>query len=71
MMQNKPYILISSCLLGLGTQWDEDCERYQELMDLVSEGKAVFFCPEQGGGLETPRVACEIEKGKTANARKN
>jgi len=42
-MKQKPYILLSSCLLDLHTQWDEDCKRYEELIDLVKEGKAVFF----------------------------
>jgi len=65
-MKQKPYILLSSCLLDLHTQWDEDCKRYEELIDLVKEGKAVFFCPEQGGGLPTPRIPSEIEKGKTS-----
>lgn len=65
-MKQKPYILISSCLLGLHTQWDEDCKRYDELINLVKDGKAVFYCPEQGGGLPTPRIPSEIEQGKTS-----
>ncbi len=64
--KQKPYILISTCLLGLHTQWDGDCRRYYALIQLVKEGKAVFFCPEQGGGLSTPRIAAEIEEGKTS-----
>jgi uncharacterized protein YbbK (DUF523 family) len=66
-MKNKPYILISSCLLGLHTQWDEDCKKIEELIELVKEGKAIFFCPEQGGGLSTPRIPSEIEYGKTSS----
>lgn len=62
----KPYILISTCLLNIPTQWDEDCKDYEQLKNLVKEGKAIFFCPEQGGGLPTPRIPSEIENGKTA-----
>ncbi len=59
-------ILISSCLLGINTQWDEDCKRIDELVRLVKSGKAIFMCPEQLGGLPTPREPSEIEPGKTA-----
>ena len=59
-------VLISSCLLGIHTQWDEDCKRVAELIKLVRFGKAIFMCPEQLGGLSTPREAAEIEHGKTA-----
>lgn len=61
-----PKILISTCLLNIKTQWDEDCKNYVELRKLVREGKAIFACPEQLGGLTTPRNPCEIEHGKTA-----
>ena len=59
-------ILISPCLLGIRTRWDEGCEEIEELIDLVKSGQAVFLCPEQLGGLTTPRVPSEIEEGKTA-----
>lgn len=62
----KVKILISTCLLGVNTQWDEDCKRIDGLIGLVESGKAVFLCPEQLGGLPTPREPAEIEKGKTA-----
>jgi uncharacterized protein YbbK (DUF523 family) len=58
--------LISPCLIGIRTRWDEDCEEIEELIDLVRSGQAVFLCPEQLGGLTTPRVPAEIERGKTA-----
>ncbi|MFN2195148.1 MAG: DUF523 domain-containing protein, partial [Anaerolineales bacterium] len=37
-----------------------------ELTDLVKSGQAVFLCPEQIGGLTTPREPAETEHGKTA-----
>lgn len=61
-----PKILISTCLLNIKTQWDEDCKNDEKLRKLVREGKAIFICPEQLGGLPTPRDACEIEHGKSA-----
>ena len=58
--------LISPCLIGIRTRWDEDCEEFGALIDHVKSGQAVFLCPEQLGGLTTPRVPAEIERGKTA-----
>jgi uncharacterized protein YbbK (DUF523 family) len=59
-------ILISPCLIGIRTRWDESCEEIGELINLVKSGQAVFLCPEQLGGLTTPREPAEIEIGKTA-----
>ncbi|MFZ2664030.1 MAG: DUF523 domain-containing protein [Patescibacteria group bacterium] len=61
-----PKIFISTCLLNIKTQWDGDCKNYPELRELVKQGKAIFACPEQLGGLPTPRYPCEIEHTKTA-----
>jgi uncharacterized protein YbbK (DUF523 family) len=59
-------ILISPCLIGIRTRWDESCEEIEELINLVKSGQAVFLCPEQLGGLTTPREPAETEIGKTA-----
>ena len=59
-------ILMSPCLIGISTRWDESCEEIEELVNLVRSGQAVFMCPEQIGGLSTPREPAEIESGKTA-----
>ena len=59
-------ILMSPCLIGIRTRWDESCDEIEGLIDLVKSGQAVFMCPEQLGGLTTPREPAEIEKGKTA-----
>ena len=59
-------ILVSPCLIGIRTRWNEDREENKELIDLVQSGQAVFLCPEQIGGLSTPREPAEIERDKTA-----
>lgn len=59
-------ILVSPCLIGIQTRWDESCDEIEALSDLVRSGQAVFLCPEQLGGLTTPREPAEIEKGRTA-----
>lgn len=59
-------ILISPCLIGIRTRWDESCDEIEELINLVKSGQAVFMCPEQLGGMTTPREPSEIEPGNTA-----
>ena len=59
-------ILISPCLIGIRTRWDESCDEIEELINLVKSGQAVFLCPEQLGGLTTPREPSETEPGNTA-----
>jgi uncharacterized protein YbbK (DUF523 family) len=59
-------LLVSPCLVGIRTRWDEDREEIETLIELVKSGQAVFMCPEQIGGLTTPREPAEIESGKTA-----
>lgn len=63
---NKPYILISSCLIGLYCRYDGETKLVEKLTKLVEQGKAIFICPEQAGGLATPRVPAETEQGKTS-----
>jgi uncharacterized protein YbbK (DUF523 family) len=59
-------IVISPCLIGIRTRWDESCDEIEELINLVKSGQAVFMCAEQLGGMTTPREPSEIESGKTA-----
>jgi uncharacterized protein YbbK (DUF523 family) len=59
-------ILLSTCLVGVHTMWDGGTNRVDDLVELVRAGEAVFLCPEQLGGLTTPREPAEIEPGKTA-----
>ena len=63
-MREKLQILVSACLVGENCKWDGGNNRNQEVLDFMKklEGKAEFHfvCPEQMGGLSTPRPASEI-----------
>ena len=59
-------ILVSTCLVGINSQWNEGSAKVDDVVELVKSGKAVFLCPEQLGGLSTPRDPAEIEPGRTA-----
>lgn len=56
-------ILVSACLAGLRTRYDGNGELVKEVLRLIDEGKAVLVCPEQLGGLPTPRLPAEIAGG--------
>src|SRR5436190_13984967 len=55
-------ILVSACLLGAKVRYhggDANCDD-PILRDWMSEGRLVAVCPEQEGGLPTPRPPVEI-----------
>ncbi len=55
--------LVSACLVGLNTRYDgTDCGK-KDLQSLVAKGEALPVCPEQLGGLPTPREAIELIGG--------
>lgn len=57
-------VLISACLLGLGTRYDgERREPHPEALRLLQSAMVVPVCPEQLGGLPTPREPAEIAGG--------
>jgi len=56
-------VLISACLVGLNTRYDGGNNLNQIFADMVKMGEAVPFCPEQAGGLTTPRSPSEITGG--------
>jgi len=57
-------IIVSACLAGLHCRYDGGEKSNDEVIRLVAEGKAIPVCPEQLGGLSTPRLPCEIVNGK-------
>lgn len=51
--------LVSACLAGIPCRYDGEDNAHPEIEQLVREGKALPVCPEQLGGLTTPRVCAE------------
>jgi uncharacterized protein YbbK (DUF523 family) len=52
--------LISACLGGVNCRYDGKNSENQLIMKLIKEGKAILVCPEELGGLPTPRPSCEL-----------
>lgn len=59
-------IIVSACLCGINTRYDGNNNLNEKVAKLLKEGKAVLVCPEQLGGLSTPRPAHEIKGGTGA-----
>ncbi|MGZ4111819.1 MAG: DUF523 domain-containing protein [Tumebacillaceae bacterium] len=55
--------VISACLAGCRCRYDGDDNLVDRYKEMVEQGKAVFVCPEQLGGLSTPRPPAEIVGG--------
>ncbi len=56
-------IIVSACLAGVRCRYDGKSADVKEIKSLVGEGKALPLCPEQLGGLPTPRFPSEIVAG--------
>ena len=54
--------VVSACLVGINCRYDGSSVPCQKVIDLVRKGKAIPVCPEQLGGLSTPRIPAE-QKG--------
>ncbi|GAA0780897.1 DUF523 domain-containing protein [Hathewaya limosa] len=56
-------ILISACLCGINCKYNGENNLNENILELIKNGKAIPVCPEQLGGLCTPRVESEIKNG--------
>ncbi len=56
-------MLVSSCLLGLNCTYNGKNNLNTNLKAMLDVDKVVLICPEQIGGLPTPRKPCEIAGG--------
>ena len=56
----KEYILVSACLLGINCRYDGKNSYSSKVAAMVKNFCVIFACPEQLGGLETPRAKNKI-----------
>ncbi len=56
-------LLISACLLGINCKYNGKNNRCPAVIDLGQEISIIPVCPEQLGGLSTPRCPAEITGG--------
>ena len=61
-------MIVSACLAGFPCRYDGKARPCAQVVELVRAGKAIPVCPEQLGGLPTPRTSCEIRDGRVVDA---
>lgn len=52
-------ILVSACLAGVNCKYDGGNNENEKVIELIRNGNIILVCPEQLGGLPTPRVSAE------------
>ena len=60
-------ILISACLLGYKTRYDGLSKPSKKIKEIFENDILIPICPEQMGGLSTPRPKAEIKGDKVIN----
>jgi Uncharacterized conserved protein len=56
--------IVSACLVGVRCNWRGEAKPCAKVIDLVRAGKAIPVCPEQLGGMSTPRDPVEQKDDK-------
>ena len=56
-------IMISACLAGENCKYDGGNNLNEKVLSLMEGNEVILVCPEQLGGLPTPRVPSEISGG--------
>ena len=56
-------IMVSACLAGENCKYNGGNNRNEKVLQLMAENQVIMVCPEQMGGLPTPRVPSEIRDG--------
>ena len=55
--------MVSACLAGENCKYNGGNNRNRKVVRLMEENDVITVCPEQMGGLLTPRVPSEIKDG--------
>lgn|SRR5574341_216633 len=59
MIEDKEIYIVSACLVGVKCRYDGDSKPNSQVISLMRQGRAIPVCPEQLGGLPTPRPPTE------------
>ncbi len=59
MSDKEEKILISACLAGVNCKYNGENNKNTKVIELIKNGNAILVCPEQLGGLMTPRPSAE------------
>ena len=56
-------IMVSACLAGENCKYNGGNNQNEKVLQLMRKNEVIVVCPEQLGGLPTPRVPAEIRDG--------
>ena len=62
-MDKAMRIMVSACLAGENCKYNGGNNRNEKIMKLMEKNEVITVCPEQMGGLPTPRIPLEICNG--------
>ena len=62
-------IIVSACLVGIPCRYSAEGALNENIQRLATDNCLVPVCPEQLGGLPTPRAAAEIRAGRVVTVR--
>ncbi len=62
-------ILVSNCLLGCECRYKGDGCLCEKILELAKDHTIIGVCPEQAGGLPTPRAPSEIQGDKLITSK--
>jgi uncharacterized protein YbbK (DUF523 family) len=63
----KEKIIISACLAGVNCKYNGQNNYNQKIMNIIKNNDVILICPEQLGGLSTPRNPSEIRGNRVIN----
>ncbi|MBU1002886.1 MAG: DUF523 domain-containing protein [Proteobacteria bacterium] len=61
LLHNEQRYVVSACLAGVNCRYDGQATPVAAVLELLRQGRALPVCPEQLGGLGTPRPCCELQ----------
>lgn len=60
-------ILVSACLLGAACRYDGEAKENEKAVKLLETERLIPVCPEQLGGMATPRLPAERQGDRVIN----
>lgn len=60
-------ILVSACLLGAACRYDGETKENEKAVKLLETERLIPVCPEQLGGMATPRLPAERQGDRVIN----
>ncbi|MGL5541540.1 MAG: DUF523 domain-containing protein [Erysipelotrichaceae bacterium] len=61
-------LLVSACLVGVNCKYSGGNNYQKELVTFLENHEVFLICPEEAGGLSTPRIPCEIVGNQVLDA---